>query len=140
METEILIIGQGISGSCLSWWLEQAGLPFIVIDEQRPFTASRAAAGLINPVTGRRIVKTWMIDELLPFARQAYGQIGETFGMPLLEPANIIDFFPTAQMRLAFLERRGEEAQYLELPEDEHAWDAFSGMNWGMERSALVTW
>ena len=125
MKTEILIIGQGICGSFLAWWLEQAGMSFVVIDEQRPLTASRAAAGLINPVTGRRIVKTWMIDELLPFARQAYGHISEAFGIPLIEPANVIDFFPTVQMRLAFLERHGEDPQYMELPEDEHAWDAF---------------
>jgi len=58
MMTDVLIIGQGICGTFLSWWLEQKGLSFIVIDEERPYTASRAAAGLINPVTGRRIVKT----------------------------------------------------------------------------------
>ena len=34
------------------------------------------AAGLINPVTGRRMVTTWMIDELMPFARNAYREIG----------------------------------------------------------------
>jgi glycine/D-amino acid oxidase-like deaminating enzyme len=123
METEILIIGQGICGSFLSWWLEQAGVPFLMIDEARPFTASRVAAGLINPVTGRRIVKTWMIDQLLPFALEAYGRMSETFGMSLIEPAKVIDFFPTVQMRLAFLERYGKDPQYLRLPEDEHAWD-----------------
>jgi glycine/D-amino acid oxidase-like deaminating enzyme len=125
MQTDILIIGQGICGSFLAWWLEQAGVPFIVIDEQLPFTASRAAAGLINPVTGRRIVKTWMIDELLPFARQAYGQMGAAFGVSFLGPAMVTDFFPTVQMRLAFLERHGQDRQYLQLPEEEHSWDAF---------------
>ena len=75
-QTDILIIGQGICGTFLGWELMQAGVPHILIDEERPETASRAAAGLINPVTGRRIVKTWMIDELLPFAREAYRQIG----------------------------------------------------------------
>jgi hypothetical protein len=40
----------------------------IVIDESNPFTATKAASGVINPVTGRRIVRTWRIEELLPFA------------------------------------------------------------------------
>src|SRR5882724_8205616 len=99
MKTDVLIIGQGICGTFLSWWLEKAGLSWLVIDEQRLFTASKAAAGLINPVTGRRIVKTWMIDELLPFAKEAYRQIGETLGRPYMEPVSVVDFFPTPQMR-----------------------------------------
>jgi glycine/D-amino acid oxidase-like deaminating enzyme len=125
METDVLIVGQGICGTFLAWWLEQAGVSFVMIDEARSFTASRAAAGLINPVTGRRIVKTWMIDELLPFAVRAYGQLEKAFGVPLIEPSSVVDLFPTVQMRLAFLERYGEDPQYLQLPEEEHAWDAF---------------
>jgi glycine/D-amino acid oxidase-like deaminating enzyme len=121
--TEILIIGQGICGTFLSWELHRAGVPHIVIDEQRPDTASRAAAGLINPVTGRRIVKTWMIDELLPFAREAYRQIGTTLGGSFMGPVDVVDFFSTPQMRLAFLDRYAEDPQYLRLPEDEHDWD-----------------
>ena len=123
MQTDVLIIGQGICGTFLSWWLEQAGVSFIVIDEQRPLTASRAAAGLINPVTGRRIVTTWMIDELLPFAQKAYRQMGTTLGISCMEPVELVDFFPTAQMRLAFLKRHEEDPSYLQLPADEHSWD-----------------
>src|SRR5882762_9388302 len=105
MTTDVLIIGQGICGTFLSWWLEQAGLSCVMIDEPRPFTASRAAAGLINPVTGRRIVTTWMIDELLPFAQTAYRQVGDDLGISAMEPVGVVDFFPTVQMRLAFLKR-----------------------------------
>ncbi|HXB33647.1 MAG TPA: FAD-dependent oxidoreductase, partial [Puia sp.] len=67
MRVDVLIIGQGICGTFLSRELDRAGLSYLVIDEKRPDSASLAAAGLVNPVTGRRFVKTWMIDELLPF-------------------------------------------------------------------------
>jgi len=125
MQTDVLIIGQGICGTFLSWWLEKAGLSWLMIDEQRPFTASKAAAGLINPVTGRRIVKTWMIDELLPFAQDAYRRIGEELGATFVEQKSLVDFFPTPQMRLAFLDRYTEDPQYLQLPENERAWDEY---------------
>ena len=124
MMKDVLVIGQGISGTFLTWWLEQKSLSFAVIDEERPSTASRAAAGLINPVTGRRIVKTWMIDELLSFAENAYASIGGELQISPLKPARVIDFFPTVQMRLAFLKRLEEDPQYLELPADEKAWNA----------------
>lgn len=120
MQTDVLIIGQGICGTFLSWYLEQAGVSYIVIDEAKPFTASKAAAGIINPVTGRRIVKTWMIDELMPFVREAYQRIGTELGIVCMEQKNLVDFFPTPQMRLAFLKRYEEDPQYLQLPDNEH--------------------
>jgi len=121
--TEVLVVGAGVCGTFLSMELERAGVAHLVIDEQRPFTASRSAAGLINPVTGRRIVTTWMIDELLPFAVDAYARLAELLGASFCSPARVIDFFPSAQMRLAFLKRLEEDAAYLQLPGDEHAWD-----------------
>jgi glycine/D-amino acid oxidase-like deaminating enzyme len=121
-QTDVLIIGQGICGTFLSWELERAGVSHLVIDEERPETASRAAAGLINPVTGRRIVKTWMIDELLPFIQEVYRQIGATLGGSYMESASVVDFFPSPQMRIAFLERHADDARYLQLPADEKAW------------------
>ena len=134
MQTDVLIIGQGICGTFLSRELERAGLSYVVIDEERSLTASRAAAGLINPVTGRRLVKTWMIDELLPFAQEAYRQAGEELGVSFLQPARVVDFFPTPQMRLAFLKRVEESGEYVGLPEDEGDWrDRFSydfGYGW----------
>ena len=117
---EFLIIGQGICGSFLQLGLERAGLSHIVIDEPQPFSASRVAAGLINPVTGRRLVTTWMIDELLSFAREAYQGLTERLGASFFSPVMVADLFPTAQMRLAFLKRLEEDGQYLRLPEDEH--------------------
>jgi hypothetical protein len=106
----------------------------VVVDEQRPFSASRMAAGLINPVTGRRMVATWMIDELLPFAVEAYGRLTGLLGASFLAPACVTDFFPTAQMRLAFLKRLEEEGRYLRLPADEHVWDAcfYSELGYGV--------
>ncbi len=133
-QTEVLIVGQGICGTFLSLELERAGISHLVIDERRPFSASRAAAGLINPVTGRRIVTTWMIDELLPFAVEAYGQLKGVLGQSFSQPATVTDFFPTAQMRLAFLQRLQEGGAYLRLPSNDHAWDGvfYTELGYGM--------
>jgi glycine/D-amino acid oxidase-like deaminating enzyme len=118
-QVEFLIVGQGICGSFLHLELERAGVDHLVIDEASPNTASRVAAGLINPVTGRRLVTTWMIDELLGFAREAYARLEPLLGAPFLKPVVVAECFPTPQMRLAFLKRLEEKADYLRLPEDE---------------------
>ncbi|HXB09328.1 MAG TPA: FAD-dependent oxidoreductase [Puia sp.] len=125
-QVDFLIVGQGICGSFLQLELERAGLSHILIDEALPFTASRIAAGLINPVTGRRLVTTWMIDELLAFAREAYHRLADILGSSFLTPVVVADLFPSAQMRLAFLHRLEENGPYLRLPEDErHLLDRF---------------
>ncbi len=122
MHLNVIIIGQGISGTFLSYYLQQAGVSFIIIDEPKANTASKAAAGIINPVTGRRIVKTWMIDELMAFAQDAYGQMEKTLSIHCISQKKIIDFFATPQMRNAFFHRIEEDKQYLQLPHNENIW------------------
>jgi glycine/D-amino acid oxidase-like deaminating enzyme len=124
MNIDVLIIGQGLSGTFLTRELERRGVSFLVIDEAKPFTASRVAAGLINPVTGKRLVKTWLIDELLPFAQQAYRSAEEALSIKCLTTTSVVDFFPGPEAREAFGNRYAQDSTYLERPEDETAWNA----------------
>jgi len=119
MVVDYLIIGQGISGTWLSYYLEKANKSFIVLDNDQHNSASRVAAGIINPVTGRRIVKTWMIDELLSFLIPAYEELGKKLDIKAIEKKSLIDFHPTPQMKIAFDERVKENADLLFQPEDQ---------------------
>ena len=74
MQIDILIVGQGICGTMLSWFLNKAGKSFLVIDDNNANTPSKVAAGIINPVTGRRFVYSWMIDIVMPFAAETYNE------------------------------------------------------------------
>ena len=119
MQVDFLIIGQGISGTWLSYYLEKANKSCLVIDNNQPNSATRTAAGIINPVTGRRIVKTWMIDELLSFLVPAYQDLGKDLGIIAIEEKSLIDFHPTPQMKLAFDDRLKENAEFLFHPKDQ---------------------
>lgn len=118
IQVEFLIVGQGISGTFLSWYLQKANRTFVVIDHFEPNSSSRVAAGIINPVTGRRIVKTWMIETLLPYALDAYQQLGSQLGITAISRKRMIDFFPSAQMLNAFTERMNEDDEYLSFSHD----------------------
>jgi len=122
MALDFLLIGQGICGTWLSYYLQKAGYSFLIIDEPQPTSASKVAAGIVNPVTGRRIVKTWMIDEVMPFIANTYSEFGNEYDIEAISQKNIVDFFPSAQMRLAFLDRYAEDASYLSLATDESKW------------------
>jgi glycine/D-amino acid oxidase-like deaminating enzyme len=131
MQVDYLIIGQGLCGTWLSYYLQKAGRSFIVIDQPQPFSASAVAAGIVNPVTGRRIVKTWMIDELLPYVQQCYREIGNLLQIDCISQRNIIDFFPTPQMKLAFDERFAADAAYLSRPTNQNQWHAHFSYDFG---------
>jgi glycine/D-amino acid oxidase-like deaminating enzyme len=112
-ETEVLIVGQGLAGTWLSFWLHKSGIPFKLFDQTGSGGASLRAAGLINPVTGRRMVTTWMIDELMPFALQAHREIGKFLDQKVITETSLIDFFPSVQMLQAFQKRYAEDPAYL---------------------------
>lgn len=113
MQVDYLIIGQGVSGTWLSYYLEKEGKSFVVIDNNFDSAPSRIAAGIINPVTGRRHVEVWMAEEILPFAWHAYNRIGTELGFTAISQKNIIDFFPSPQMRVSFMQRVEEKNEYV---------------------------
>ena len=78
MNIDFLIIGQGLAGSLLAWELIQRDCKVVIIDNGRE-NASQVAAGLINPITGMRFVKSTDIDKLLPTAKQSYSRLADFF-------------------------------------------------------------
>ncbi|MDO9162662.1 MAG: FAD-binding oxidoreductase [Methylococcaceae bacterium] len=81
MTVDFLIIGQGLAGSLLAWELLQRGCKVLIVDNNQE-NASQIAAGLINPVTGMRLVKASEIDTLLPVATRCYAELTEYFQQP----------------------------------------------------------
>ncbi len=71
-KVDFFVVGQGLAGTLLTSELLAAGKTVRVFDADHQGAASAVAAGIINPITGRRLVKSWMIDELLPTAITTY--------------------------------------------------------------------
>jgi glycine/D-amino acid oxidase-like deaminating enzyme len=69
---DYIIIGQGLAGSCLSLHLLEQNKKLLVIDRIDPNSATRVAAGLFNPITGKNLTKTWMADALFGYLHQFY--------------------------------------------------------------------
>lgn len=84
MEIDFLLIGQGLAGTALAYRLKQAGKKIRIIDEPRANNSSRVAAGLFNPVTGRKMVKTWKADLLFPAIKPFYKELEQLTGSKFL--------------------------------------------------------
>jgi len=116
---DYIILGQGISGTFLSYYLQKAGKKIIVIDDAETFTASRIASGVINPVTGRRVVETWMINDIMPFAVNAYEKLGNEINATVIQQCNVLSFHASVQMKQAFEDRLPDDNKYLRRPANE---------------------
>ena len=131
MHIDILIIGQGICGTMLSWFLQKAGKSFLIIDDNNADAPSKVSAGIINPVTGRRFVYSWMIDTVMPFATQTYKEVGNFFNQEMIVQKDIIDFFPSPQMLYAFTTRLTENDTYLHSYPDQNRFNQFFNYDFG---------
>jgi glycine/D-amino acid oxidase-like deaminating enzyme len=72
---DFIIVGQGIAGSILSYSLLKRGKKVLVIDSGNMNSCSAVAAGLFNPITGKRMVKTWNVAKLFPFFHPFYKEM-----------------------------------------------------------------
>lgn len=88
-EYDFLIIGQGIAGTCLAWHLHENGQKFLIIDNPQLPSSSHVAAGIFNPLTGRKVVKTWLADSLFPYANQFYDTIQKNLNIEVLHHTDI---------------------------------------------------
>ena len=131
MQTDIIIVGQGICGTLLSWALHKEGKSVIVIDNHLPNASSKVAAGIINPVTGRRYVYSWMIDTVMPFAIDTYKEMEAALGIDIVQAKSIIDFFPSVQMREAFVTRITEDDTFVHTYPDQNHFNQYFNYDFG---------
>ncbi len=105
----INIIGAGLAGSILAWKLIQAGEHVQIFQHPEQTSASRVAAGIINPVTGQRLVLQNHIETLLPVAKDFYQSLEQIFHHP----------FYTPKPMLRVLKRKNEYAAWQKRKDDQ---------------------
>jgi glycine oxidase len=80
---DVIIIGHGLAGATLAWHLHWRGWRVLVVDRDELHTSSKVAAGIVTPISGKRVARSWRVDDFLPAARDFYArtekELGETF-------------------------------------------------------------
>jgi glycine/D-amino acid oxidase-like deaminating enzyme len=101
-----LIVGQGVAGTVLAHHFLQAGIPFQIWDSPQHFNSSYAAGGVFNPVTGRKLEKTWLADELFDYLFPFYQQVEKTLGESFFYPMPLFRPFANDEMKQWLLGRK----------------------------------
>jgi len=116
---DFLILGQGLAGSLLAWELIHQGHKVCVLDNGHLHASSRVAAGLINPVTGLRLVKSPHTEAWLAAAEQAYTALEQGLGLTLRHRLPMWRLFTVPRQAEAWRERLADPAyaDYLGAPQ-----------------------
>ncbi len=120
----LVIVGQGLAGTLLGHACERAGIAFDIVDAGHAGAASRVGAGIINPITGQRIVKSWGIDALRPLAWETYRELESVLGVPLMREMRVRRWFRDDAERRVFAEKiaRGDLTPYAGAADAEGFW------------------
>ena len=98
MNCDYLIVGQGLAGSSLAARLMGMGRKVKVIDDGQNIS-SWVAAGVFNPITGRRLVKTWKANTLFPSLLEFYQELEDSMGSQFLYERPVYRIFKTIEQQ-----------------------------------------
>ncbi len=90
MEIDYLVVGQGVAGTLLTHFLKQKNCAVHVVDQEHKGSSSAIAAGIMNPVTGKRVVKSWRVEDFFPFAKATYQELEQVLGVEIYHERPIL--------------------------------------------------
>jgi len=103
-----IIVGQGLAGTILAQTFLREGKSIVVIDEQNLSNASRIAAGLYNPIVFKRLVKSWLADELIPFMDSFYPDAEKLLNENFYFKKQIVKPFSEEHEKILWLKKNEE--------------------------------
>ncbi|WP_242693145.1 NAD(P)/FAD-dependent oxidoreductase [Sabulibacter ruber] len=135
MNYDYLVVGHGLAGAILTCFLEKSGKTVVVFDVPKENAASRVAAGLINPVAGKRFAKSWQVDAFLPAAKAFYQEMEERYQVPLFHQKPILKLFSTPEEQNNWMGKSTNsawegyiETTHLQLPPSDYVHQELGGL------------
>ena len=91
-KVDVIVVGQGIAGTLLAHDLIDARQSVAVIDVNLNASASRVAAGLINPLGMKRCIPSYNAHQYFPKAIERYREIEQKLSLiHISEPTRRVD-------------------------------------------------
>mgnify|MGYP001544801953 CR=1 FL=1 len=109
IKTDVLIVGQGISGTILAHHLEERGIDFMIIDNAPQSSSSKVAGGVYNPVVFKRLTMSWRAFELLDYLDEYYSNWESKFNKKIHFKRKVLKILANEEERKFWLKRSKEE-------------------------------
>jgi glycine/D-amino acid oxidase-like deaminating enzyme len=127
MDNDVIIVGQGLAGSMLALTLMNDGMKVLVINQPEHHNSSRVAAGIVNPITGKRVVKTWLADQLFPTLHSFYTLLEQQLEARFFYSKSIYKPYDSVNEQNYCISKSGPEdyANYMNIQPDDTTYSKF---------------
>ena len=85
----------------------------LIIDDNKLSSCSRIAAGNINPVVFLRLAKSWLADDIVPFAETFYTGAEQFLKTNFFRKTEIVKLFTEEKEKIFWLKKANEDSKYL---------------------------
>lgn len=132
---DFIIVGMGLAGVTLTEHLLREGKSVYAFQEPSGNSSTRIAAGLYNPITGRKMTKTWKADLLFPYLMNYYHDFERKTGVNFLTDIEIYRPFTSTEEQNEWSARSADDAylpyvnQVYYESRNVNANDAFGGIS-----------
>ncbi len=96
---DVLVLGQGVAGSLLTYELLERGITVSIADDDHSSSSSVVSAGLINPVTGKRFAILPDFDRYFEQAKSKYTELTRILGETFFDALPMIRIFQNPDER-----------------------------------------
>jgi len=133
-EFDYIIVGDGLAGVTLALQLHNRGKKLVLFSGTDDNVSSIVAAGLYNPITGRKMVKTWHADLLFPYLKSFYQKTEEITGDHFLNKKTIYRPFISAEEQNEWMAKSADKGfeSYIEKVHmsstSDSVYDPFGGL------------
>jgi glycine/D-amino acid oxidase-like deaminating enzyme len=84
MKIDYLIVGQGIAGTSLAHQFAAKGVSFKILQNNTLPSSSKVAGGMINPLTGKRLARTWKHEIIFDYLDEFYTHLEDKLNTKFL--------------------------------------------------------
>lgn len=113
--TEFIIVGRGLAATTLMHTFYSHGISFKVVGDADLSSSSKVAAGIWNPIVFKRLTKSWLADELIPYLNHFYGVCEIRLNKKIITQRPIIKPFTEEQEKVLWRKKaEGELKSFLD--------------------------
>ena len=105
---DYVIIGGGLAGTTLAYRLIKQGAKVLIMDEPSRNISSHVAAGIFNPLTGKRTALTWKADELFTELHRFYPEMEKETGESFFKALPMFKLFDSVFEQNEWMNKRQE--------------------------------
>ncbi|MCP9766234.1 NAD(P)/FAD-dependent oxidoreductase [Lacihabitans soyangensis] len=139
---DFIIVGNGLAGSLLANELLNKGQNILVFGDPTMKSSSMVAGGMVNPVTGKYLAKTWLIDELFGLLFDYYRGLEREFKASFFHQTGLFRPFANQESKVNFLNQieKHQLQDYLEVQDNPTDYSPYFSVNLGGMYTQKAGW